>query len=692
MKRMTALILCLILCISLMGCGNPWLYRVDLKHAEEITLRCWDGIDGRMSNNTSVEVTDTVRTELEQIFHGMLLRTTEDMLAGATVAFLRTEDFAIGVFQDGRAQLQAGNITCNLWMSDRKFEQFMELISPYIEHLPDVYTGQHPEPEKDWGITLDVQNVTSTGLELLCTYMGGDGEDRPFTGSEFWIDVWDGTEWQEVEWVFDGELAWTLEAIYPAALGTISWPHNWELLYGELPEGIYRLGKHFSKPGSTDGTYEKQTYYVRFLVEADQEEDTRLVLHRETLQQPDLTITLHGDLLQRMEEPNERTADGSQLPLDPYHWVNMIIPFDYRVADPVNAAPEIEPCLDMRCEAYHLTVGEDGTAIYTEGDKTHVLTLEASDMEGLYEAARDLWTLSWRQGNEPSIYPYNTHMTYLPLDDAIWLWLLDHQMTAVESPFPVLCLDSADALTELKTVMEEYDGYGIGYGTSKSLRETLELYQSIDGWFDVYNTYLVFMRDDMAMQHMVSMEQEGDTLWFRIHPSEPEQTSDQNGIWMYAYSAMKEEVAKTAVVRSELGKPLAERVLFMTREEGCVLSIDDGNEKTDYRIFALDASDVRVNIDGTVYNLEQALQDGQVTMEELLRRAQLDALNGKCIRSDFNDGGTVTYAYERYSLVRKHTPLAMSGNMVTVWDEDIWITWPGAEIPLTEELPGEIVG
>ena len=61
--------------------------------------------------------------------------------------------------------------------------------------------GSHGEETwaKDWGITLTVQDVTSSGLTLICSQSGGIAEGRLETGSEYWIEKSENNSWVKVE-------------------------------------------------------------------------------------------------------------------------------------------------------------------------------------------------------------------------------------------------------------------------------------------------------------------------------------------------------------------------------------------------------------------------------------------------------------------------------------------------------------
>ena len=89
-----------------------------------------------------------------------------------------------------------------------------------------------------------------------------------------------------------------------------------------------------------------------------------------------------------------------------------------------------------------------------------------------------------------------------------------------------------------------------------------------------------------------------------------------------------------------------------------------------------------------VKELSVALEHGKVTMEEILLWAKLDAINGECARADLDDGGTVIYTYDSYSITQRKIPTVGPDGTVTSWDRDIWITPPEMAMDALREMPG----
>ena len=123
------------------------------------------------------------------------------------------------------------------------------------------------EKQLDWGITLSANDVTPTGLTLVCTQSGGNPTGELNTGSMFWLEIKDGSKWTAVQTIpKQDEIAWDSLAYLISMNGETSWEVSWEYLYGSLAAGTYRIGKEvmdFRGPGD----YDTQKYYAEFEIE-----------------------------------------------------------------------------------------------------------------------------------------------------------------------------------------------------------------------------------------------------------------------------------------------------------------------------------------------------------------------------------------------------------------------------------------
>lgn len=122
----------------------------------------------------------------------------------------------------------------------------------------------------DWGLTLSVKNVTSTGLTLLVTQSGGEPTGTLQTGDPYrLICLMDGT-WKTVEELplpegVDGR-AWNSIAYLLPKGETREFDVNWEWIFGELPSGTYRLIKEFMDFRKT-ADYDTFEYWVEFEIQ-----------------------------------------------------------------------------------------------------------------------------------------------------------------------------------------------------------------------------------------------------------------------------------------------------------------------------------------------------------------------------------------------------------------------------------------
>lgn len=116
----------------------------------------------------------------------------------------------------------------------------------------------------DWGITLTLKDLTPSGATIVCTQSGGSPTGELSTGSYYVVQRLTEGGWESLEYLeLEGELAWTAEAWIINMDGTTEWEINWEWLYGQLPDGHYRIGKEFMDFRAT-GNYDTMMIYAEF--------------------------------------------------------------------------------------------------------------------------------------------------------------------------------------------------------------------------------------------------------------------------------------------------------------------------------------------------------------------------------------------------------------------------------------------
>lgn len=117
-----------------------------------------------------------------------------------------------------------------------------------------------------WGIQLSATKITPTGMTLVCKQSGGEPTGELHTGSYYFLEESINEQWLPVETLpSEYELDWTSEAWIIPMNDTVEWEVDWELLYGELPDGNYRIGKEIMDFRSA-GDYDEKIYYANFEV------------------------------------------------------------------------------------------------------------------------------------------------------------------------------------------------------------------------------------------------------------------------------------------------------------------------------------------------------------------------------------------------------------------------------------------
>ena len=118
----------------------------------------------------------------------------------------------------------------------------------------------------EWGLTLEAENVTATGLTILCQHAGGENVAELNTGSYYVIQRSEETGWVDVEYLpHEYEICWTAEAWIIQKEGTTQWDVKWDSLYGELPAGDYRIGKEIMNFRYA-GNYDEGMLYAEFTI------------------------------------------------------------------------------------------------------------------------------------------------------------------------------------------------------------------------------------------------------------------------------------------------------------------------------------------------------------------------------------------------------------------------------------------
>jgi len=122
--------------------------------------------------------------------------------------------------------------------------------------------------DMDWGITLTAENVSSTGLTVVCTQQGGSPTGIELSsGSFFWVEKLDNDSWSELEVLpQEYEIGWTAEAWMIPFNDSVKWDIGWNSFYGELAPGKYRVAKEIMDFRGT-GDFDQAIFYAEFEIE-----------------------------------------------------------------------------------------------------------------------------------------------------------------------------------------------------------------------------------------------------------------------------------------------------------------------------------------------------------------------------------------------------------------------------------------
>ena len=98
------------------------------------------------------------------------------------------------------------------------------------------------ETTVDWGITMTVSNPTSTGCRLDITKAGGHPTGLVQCGGDWYLQVLKEDGWYDMEMLIDNYAVSSIAYIVSEECPR-SWELNWEIRYGVLPPGTYRISK-----------------------------------------------------------------------------------------------------------------------------------------------------------------------------------------------------------------------------------------------------------------------------------------------------------------------------------------------------------------------------------------------------------------------------------------------------------------
>lgn len=122
----------------------------------------------------------------------------------------------------------------------------------------------------DQYVTYRLEDITPTGANLYTQETVKDGFQLVYEGSEgFWLEVWQDGKWQYleptgfIEPIFKQEKRYIHGLDYPSSHIELDWSH----LYGELPDGKYRIAREVTNTTADD--FRVCTAYVEFTIDAN---------------------------------------------------------------------------------------------------------------------------------------------------------------------------------------------------------------------------------------------------------------------------------------------------------------------------------------------------------------------------------------------------------------------------------------
>lgn len=115
------------------------------------------------------------------------------------------------------------------------------------------------EIEDPMGLSLEIRDVTPTGLTMQFAREGGNPAGELEYGKEYWLERLEDGRWARLE----GSMVWEDVALLIGENGGKAEEVNWEKYYGTLPEGKYRFCKEVTDYREA-GDYDTYVYKAEF--------------------------------------------------------------------------------------------------------------------------------------------------------------------------------------------------------------------------------------------------------------------------------------------------------------------------------------------------------------------------------------------------------------------------------------------
>lgn len=274
----------------------------------------------------------------------------------------------------------------------------------------------------------------------------------------------------------------------------------------------------------------------------------------------------------------------------------------------------------------------------------------------------------------PVDYSLNYRDTYLTMEDSEafyqWYW----QAAEATAELPVLMLESREDADSLLEAMTQKHSQEAAAQLESMLEQTRQLFW-VEELFEQWSVAMILCREENgAAQHIVQGNVAEDVYTLTVLRICNEEDT-QSKLRLIPVWIPKVRLDNYRSVEAAWGQSILQRYpLDITLSENSSTScITEGAwaDSLEYEICYRDVAQVKVDFAGEPMELQEALESGRITMDELLLRAQIDADSGLCRRDDYNDGGTIAYSYETYKLFK-----LKKGGI----PGDIWITAPDVKL------------
>jgi hypothetical protein len=142
-------------------------------------------------------------------------------------------------------------------------EEYEEAAEEYDEAVEEAMDDAAMESaDNPVGIILTADEVTASGMTLVCSWSGVTITGELETGTAYVIERLENDVWETVPYV-SNEVGWNdVAQIIPEGEET-TWKLDWSHIYGKLGRGTYRIGKEFMDFRGT-GDYDTYMVYCTF--------------------------------------------------------------------------------------------------------------------------------------------------------------------------------------------------------------------------------------------------------------------------------------------------------------------------------------------------------------------------------------------------------------------------------------------